>query len=382
MDGYDPKPVQESIIKHTKTDSEIKKIRQSSINFLTTCQKILNEALLKRHIDKIEGSILNMDKFIKELNDQTREKLIQAQFLFESQLNEFLERKIHLAYVIETGQGSSQIFFISEDDAKGIYASADKWGKASLSSNSTFGGLDDLIKNFSKIQNQQIKNQAQQIINQRQIMYRAMYHVAGARLEKNKSVDENSFFKTGRGKKKIDYKKWARFGQRFYWIKNPNVSKRSKNYLDKKYGAPEKTMNHGHLAESFLSLLLDDKKIQLFGNIENQLQGFSNYMKAIDFRNTTPGVVKGDISLKLTGQTATVQFAVKSNSFSLPSILPYIRAAINITSMSEEKLTIESVQGMLDSISKNKEEVEKRLNNKIKKILDDSIKQLELKGEK
>lgn len=270
---------------------------------------------------------------VMQQDEQKLQQIIAAQYGFQADVNNFLGRSIHFAWVSSKGE----VFFASETSAERIYTSAVKQTSDTVNSGKlgsvNINSLGALVGNKQSFMKQAYQKEINQRINEHQ----EMYAEAVKRLKRNEDA------------------------KNIPWVnKNPStvyweVPVQGPEGVGIEITATQKwTWSHktseGDLAEGLINFIFNSKNITL--NIGTFMT------KWVEAHNRIPGITKGDIIIQ--GTYKKVQIAVKSTgTFNTASIGPYLRAAYTIITLANKlnKLTIQNVKDILDNVPMYSEKV-------------------------
>ena len=299
-------------------------LMESAISFIKKLENIVQNYEHLVGIMRLEGNSSSLSRIrqaMKQSQDRLREA-IEAQYVFEEQINNFLGRQIHLAWVdVETGE----IYLVEETSARQIYALVSP-GKTGTSGNIKIKNMNNFKEKMSSLPSF-IQQQYKDLVNKRIMNHQGLIKTVISRLKDNFRKD-NPWYK--------------KHPETVYWQHPPQgVSNEGKW----SWSIPTKI---GFISQGYIRLIFNS--IENLGQINEYNIGHF-MMSFIEKNDNIPGVVKGDIIVKNTNDT--VQIAVKSNNFfSTASIGPYIATAYQIIQFYDklEELNIEKVEGFLKNL--------------------------------
>lgn len=299
-------------------------IKTAAKNFLNA----ISQAIEKRRqsfnsVEKVlEGTAtsgLKISQIYAAMRQNTTltQDLTIAQFTFETALNEFLDRKIHLIWIDTT---TRKFYFADEITAQQVYAKGTKksGGRAEVRSGRTMV-KENILKSFDELP--ELLGDFGNRILEHQKLYTGLYQQVLQRWDKNTHDKNNNWYRAQvpKGSGFYPYRKT------FYWWRSP-----------KDYGHSEK-MNQGNISEAYIHMLMNsyqEDSINLaplsIGSLQDKVESYWLYMKNHSLLNNTPGITEGDVLLA--GREST-QFAVKANKFNTAAIGPYITVAYNILNL-------------------------------------------------
>ena len=265
-------------------------LKQASLMFLDEVGKLSKKNHNIMSKDTIRQQIDAIYKDMRQAERNTQQAL-KLQHIFEQQLNEFMGRTIYLTYV--NSQGGMYIY----DDANigKLYSTATgNKGRGNIAASKMFDALDvqqDLKQKILK-----------SIENRKQV-----YQVAIRRWERNYQQDFDPT-KTESGKAYNPSK------NTFYWrLHDYHIT-----------GWTDPITNRGWIAEGYAGAVINQDEFVNSKFIESSLQALWKNMK----QDSIGGAIKGDVVLKNDG---SIQFAIKSGSFSTAKFGQYVRLAYNIS---------------------------------------------------
>ena len=332
--------IKQSIIDITSTDfvvvekGDFEKLKQSARLFVNKVLEYYQESLRVKKIINIENLKNGLQYFYQYMRENTifTQNILQLQHYFESQLNNFLGRKIFLAWVSENGQ----IKYFDETKIGQIYKKAfGQFGRGGISQsvlkNTESNINENLIKKFKE--SQQLRIGVYQTIKDRWLE------------PKNK----NRFYFHG-----------------YY-----------QNFQRRKY--TRSFSNLGGIAEGYVNAVInEDEKIAWKpGQSDKSKQSSIRalYEQHISL-NSIAAAIKGDVIFK--ESDGEIHFAVKEGQFSTAQFGQYFALAQNI--LRQFVITKHDFQQSLpklikiDDITRNIlenafQEVESNINNIIKNDL-------------
>lgn len=293
-------PTTQGINKYLRNNSEY--LKKSARTFLSGVRKIINNyshirVLLKSTKTGTAASLSTIYESMKTSTQVTRE-CIKLQYDFETALNNFLGREIQLLYIDEDGK----MLYANELNAAKVYqtAVAGKSGK---------GTIQNLDKNSLTQFPQEIADSFKDTLNRRQNLYTPIRNEVVNRWTDNHNSDNV----------------WVKMDpshlNTFYWIASTNGDKKEWDW--------SKSINRGHIYETYAHLIWEEKKEITFNpSIELDIGAYWNYMQNHNLLNSVAGIVKGDVSFFL---NPAIQFAVKSGSFNTAAMGPYIDVAYQLS---------------------------------------------------
>lgn len=270
----------------------------------------------------LSEKINNMYSKMRQNEDYTRQ-MLRYQHDFEVGLNNFLGRNIFLAYVNEDGS----INYYGNANIGKLYqqATAQK-GRGNISQGKMFDA-NDLQQNIKDL------------LLKSQMSKNAVYTNAIDRYSKNQNEDS--------------MKKNPSKGT-YWWLLEDGYHKHFTNPIG----------NRGEIAEGYAAAVInEDNSIS-----NNNLQGDSGSLSILYYnyiqgkKNSIGAAIKGDVKF---GQDGSLQFAVKSGSFSTGMVGQYINLAINIQQINEISLeNFEEALPKLIKLSKVADQIIKAANKK------------------
>lgn len=314
------KELAELIDQETINDFNI--LQNAAKNFLNDAQ-ILSD-IYQRGISftTIKSKITELYKGMRE-DSQYAQRMLEYQHEFENHLNEFLGRKIYLAYVTESGH----INYYDDANIGKLYqeGTANR-GRANISKNKIFSA-NDLTDNLKKAVDESEKRRIK------------VYQEAIRRYEKNDS------------EKAMHY---SPSEKTFYWWKTEkNVIKGTRELG----GVTDKILNKGIIAEGYAGAVINEDVNVLNNKIELGLQTlWINHIA----KDSVGAAIKGDIVLDNDGR---IQFAIKEGSFSTARIGQYIRLANNILQMDFLEASVLERPEVFRRLTGNSKNLEEYLNS-------------------
>lgn len=300
-------------------------LMDSAIKFIKKLENIIND------YNHLQNRIrLYKDRglaALKEEMHQSNEKLrsiITAQYLFESQLNAFLGRKINFVWVdVETGE----TFFVDEAQALQIYKMAQK-GKVRPRGNIKIND-PETFKNIIQELPSGVEKAYEDTLNKRIQSHQALFKIIMQRFNDN-TKPNNPWVK--------EHEKTV------YWQRPPEGAD---NFHHPKWAWSIKTAK-GFISQGYINFLVNSIQ-EMTAVSEFNIGTFMT--KFVQKGDKIPGIVKGDIVVE--NSDGQVHIAVKSNTlFSTASIGAYITTAFNIISFYDklEQLDINAVENILKNL--------------------------------
>lgn len=280
------------------------------------------------------------------------QELISKQYLFESQVNQFLGRTINLAWADNKGN----ILFTDEVSARKIYESF-----ASTSTKNYVGKV-----NFSRSRGLENKmttlptfvgKRFQEAIDKRLQRHQDLYKEILKRWKDN----DSSHFKDGT--KNVWYKEHK---HTVYWEHPP----KGVDSFNHHRWAWSEVVNKGHISEGYVNFIFNPIR----GIALNEKSIGTLVMTYVRKPDKIPGIVKGDVVMKTSD--GKIQIAVKSaGDFDTASIGPYIRVAYQIIEFFNnlDKLTVDNVQYILDNLTRYNQGIVKAGKEEAQRILKDKL---------
>lgn len=235
-------------------------------------------SLLSEQIQAFYTMMHNSVEFTREVLD--------LQHQFESRLDKFLNRTIYLTYVNKDGTLS----FYDEAQTGGLYQKATRGkGSGKLSKGKMF-------------ESHVLEKELEEKVNIASMKKVKIYKEAIKRWESNENEKTR--------------KKYPNSRHTFYWrLHSPT------HITDWTDPIP----NRGFIAEGYVNAVINDTSNKVINeNLEYSLQ---NLWTDFIYVGNVPGIVKGDIIMK---SNNSIQFAVKSGSFSTAKFGPVLILAYNI----------------------------------------------------
>lgn len=323
-------------------------LRDAALNFIIEIENIINKyEELDKKISLFSQPLSNLGKAMQR-NKQDLQSIISKQYTFEQQLNNFLGRSINFAWVDSEGN----ILYADQTTAKEIYTSANL-------------STDSKKRYVGKVSSTQVKQKATQMpsfvqdhyanaVQFRTLKHQALFQLILERLNKNKD-------KTNPWSKK--------YYSRVYWEGHNPIGVKGNNFHHPKYQWSAK-YNQGHISQGYVNFIFN--KINWYGTGESDI---GNFMMNEIQKDTTPGIVKGDIVLgEGNGINNKIQIAIKSqNTFNTASIGTYLSVAYQVIAFWDEleNLTIQEVEKILKNLKHYSPKVVKVGKEKAQKIIED-----------
>lgn len=274
------------------TINDFNTLQNAARNFLNDAQVLSN--IYQKGISSItiKNKITELYKGMRE-DSQYAQRMLEYQHEFENHLNEFLGRKIYLAYVTENGH----IHYYDDANIGKLYqeGTANR-GRANISKSKIFDA-NDLTDNLKSVIDKSEKARIE------------VYREAVKRYEKNDS------------EKSMHY---SPSEKTFYWWKTEKEVLKKKRELG---GVTDKILNKGIIAEGYAGAVINEDAHVVNSKIELGLQTLWTEHIAKD---SIGAAIKGDVILDSNGH---IQFAIKEGSFSTARIGQYVRLANNILQM-------------------------------------------------
>ncbi len=302
-------------------------LMESAIKFIQKLENMINEY---NHLQK--NIRLYRDKSLAALKEEmhrsnTRLKqIIEAQYIFEAQVNAFLGRKINFVWVdVNTGEA----FFVDEAEASQIYQMAKKGSQPRSYGNIKIKNQENFKNRIQKLPSG-IEETYKNELNKRIQGHQALFQVIMQRFDDNTKKEDNPWYE--------EHKKTV------YWKHPPEGPD---NFHHPKWSWSITTAK-GFISQGYINFLVNS--IQKM--TETSEFNIGTFMTTfVQQGDRIPGIVKGDIVVE--NSSGKVHVAVKSNTlFSTAGIGPYITTAFSIISFYEklEELTIDQVKKILNNL--------------------------------
>lgn len=338
---------EKDIIKQTKP--QLVELQQSARFFLNSVRDAISitddlQSEIKRKIQ--DANKITINTIYKAMKQSTflTQKIVEAQYIFESKLNKFLHRTIALIWV---DQETGQLFYADEATAQEIYKTGTKKndGRAGVRINKdnlkTFDDFRDTLGDFGKR------------IKQHQQNYKSLFDEVSRRWEKNNDPT-NPWYNISQAKKgKIGGVRYP-YRTTFYWWDNG--------------WQHSKKMNKGNISQAYVHIIMNENPGISSGTGQLSVKGYWTYMQNHSILNNVPGIVQGDVSLV---GNEMLQFAVKEGNFNTASVGPYLTTAYLILALSDQI----QVQTILDNLSKLGQKIRSRADILAQKEVSDKIKE-------
>lgn len=274
---------------------EFESLQKAAYLFLERTQMVSD--LYKSAIAKtnLRSKITDLYKNMRDEQSYTQ-SILKYQHDFEIALNDFLNRTIYLAYVVDDGK----INFYNDFNIGEIYkqATANK-GRGNISGSKMFDA-NDLQEDIKEDIYKSMMNKTH------------VYQEAIRRYRSNKTEEKKNYHISERT---------------FYWW----------NQYHKKLGGwTDPIVNEGPIAEGYAAAVINQDNDISNSHIENSLKLLWNRHIGKD---SIGAAIKGDVVYEDNGN---IQFAIKKGSFSTAMVRQYLVLAYNITRL--KRLTAEELQ--------------------------------------
>lgn len=271
----------------------------------------------------LKNGLQNFYQYMRENTNFTK-NIVQIQNVFQTQFNQFLGRKVDLAWVSSDGK----IIFRDEANLGNIYKSAfGQYGRGGISASTIAGYSSDI--------EEELRKRFEESQRERVDVY----------------LEIVSRWKDSEKEKKIYYHK-------------ENLQRK---YFEQRY------QNRGPIAEGYVDAVINEvENIRWTGIVgqhgvydeQKQTSIFNLVDKHINI-NSTAALIKGDVVLDTDQETGKIHFAVKTNQFSSASFGQYYALATNIKKHPEG---IKDLEGNIKQYIKNTSIIKNTLNEIQKKV--------------
>lgn len=281
-------------------------LEQKSILIQNENNFIKSAVEIKNFTNFIYGRMASESQVVKDISVKVNQ--------FETALNTFLHRKINLSWMDLAGNFT----ILSELGAKQVYEKVTtNYGRGNVSAES----MNIILQNNKNIDkwNRKINNQ---IANKIDIYNEAIlrYNDGSAKPGTKKYHDSNTI---------VEYGPKSNVPKTYWWYPVPGNKKIFEH--------SKKILNKGILAEGFLSAVLENRALKE-SSIEGNLKVLQDYV----FKDSVPGIIKGDLIFNLDGKT--IQLAIKQESFSTARVGQYINLAYNLRKIGNNNIQLSREQ--------------------------------------
>ena len=282
-------------------------LHSAAIKFITTVQEYYELSLRYQTIIRtktLKNGLQNFYQYMRENTNFTK-NIVQMQNIFQTQFNQFLGRKVDLAWVSSDGK----IIFRDEAKLGNIYKSAfGQYGRGGISASTIAGYSSDI--------EEELRKRFEESQRERVDVY----------------LEIVSRWKDSENEKKIYYHK-------------ENLQR---EYFKQRY------QNRGPIAEGYRVPYDEQKQSSIINLVNNHIN-----------INSTAALIKGDVVLKTDQETGTIHFAVKTNQFSSASFGQYYALATNIKNHPEG---IKDLEGNIKQYIRNTPIIKNTLNDIQKRV--------------
>lgn len=331
-------------------------LMNAALNFIKDVELIVTRYEHEgKRLSLFQSVNLNQVALVMRHQKNALQELISKQYLFESQVNQFLGRTINFAWADNKGN----ILFTDEVSARKIYESAtiiykdsQYAGKINFSSMKS-KELEDKITTVPTF----VRKRYQEAISKRLQKHQALYQEVLQRWQNNNSDHYAD------GSKNFWYKEHK---HTIYWEHPP---KGTDKFHHHRWAWSSNIVNRGPISEGYVDFIfnpirgitLNEKSIGTF---------VTNYVQ----HDQTPGIAKGDVVMKTSN--GKIHIAVKSGEEQQTAgIRPYISVAYQIIEFFNnlDQLTVDNVQHVLDNLARYNQKIVKAGKEEAQKILKDKL---------
>ena len=303
-------------------------LMNSAITFIQKLEGIVHEYQHIIGVMHLGTDSLSRLRCAMEFSQNKLQDIINAQYTFEEQVNNFLGRQIHFAWVdVRTGE----VLFAKETSVKIVYEllsetqSGGKYGKIKIHNAGQLAAFKSWISSLPSFMTQEYENE----INKRISNHQDLFKEVMTRHDANNNSRNHPWYDL--------YRKTV------YWRRPPDGA-----VNDGTWAWSEKNKK-GIISQGYLDLIFN--ATQTLINNEFNIGHFM--MDYVGINDGIPGIVKGDLIIRNTNNK--VQVAIKSNTlFSTAAVGPYLTAAYKIIGFYDNlsSLTKAKVEEILGDITK------------------------------
>lgn len=317
--------------------NDFEQLKIAANQFIVKVENMINQVRhthqLIQNKTSIKDSLRDFYQLMRQSTQFTQEALI-LQHNFETQLNNFLGRKIYLGWVNDEGH----ILYFDQANIGRLYANATaNRGRGNISVST--------IKNMMDVND--LTNDLQKKLQQSEKLRAHVYNIAIARWSDN---ENNEIIKNYNPSKKT-----------FYW-------KLFDNYHISGWTKPIQTK--GDIAEGYAGAVINEDPDVISSNLEYSLKIlYENHIQ----KDSVGAAIKGDV---VWNENGNIQFAIKEGSFSTARFGQYLNLAYNtiqIKMISADEY--EKYLPKLIKISKVTDSILTDINQKSEQILNQTIKE-------
>lgn len=346
-----------------KINENIGQLKRAALNFLHQIDEITTVWYNTERLANLGKIDLSAIKKAMQSKDEIARKLISQQYIFQSVLNKFLDRKIYLAWVdLESGE----IYFGTEEEERIFYQQTAKKkadGRASIKSKE----METKFKKASEFnnfnENSKLNKLFQKTIEMRQKHYNEIFTLVMSRWMANHDKAQ--------AMKGTHYYYYNKYRNQIWW---------NENEMYDPLWSWSKKVNRGNISQAYVSLIMgndkDDDDMEFSKNPgEEDVKKYWSYMQHHHILNNKPGIAGGDVTMKLLqDNNISIQFSVKAGEqFNTAGIIPYIKTAYIILSLDDQKLTKEQLEKVLKNISSYYKKLDKSAMKKAEKAVEETI---------
>ena len=303
-------------------------LMNSAITFIQELERIVNEYQHIIGVMHLGTDSLSRLRCAMEFSQNKLQDIINAQYTFEEQVNNFLGRQIHFAWIdVKTGE----VLFAKETSAKAVYEllseprSGGKSGKIKIRNAGQLATFKSWISSLPSFMAQEYENEINKRISDHQDLFKEVMTRYDANNDSNNHPWYDLHEKT------------------VYWRRPPDGAANDRTW------AWSEKKKKGIISQGYLDLIFNST--QTLTNNEFNIGHFM--MDYVGINDRIPGIVKGDLIVRNTDNK--VQVAIKSNTlFSTAAIGPYLTVAYKIISFYNNlsSLTKANVEAILGSIAR------------------------------
>ena len=318
--------------------NDFEQLKIAANQFIAKVENMINQVRHTHQLIQSKTSIKNSLTVFYQLMRQstqfTQEALI-LQHAFETQLNNFLGRKIYLGWVNDEGH----ILYFDQADIGRLYTNATaNRGRGNISAST--------MKNMMDVND--LTDDLQKKLQQSEKLRAHVYNIAIARWSGN---ENNEIIKNYDPSKKT-----------FYWrlFDNHHIS-----------GWTKPIQTKGIIAEGYAGAVINEDPNVVSSNLEYSLKVlYENHIQ----KDSVGAAIKGDV---VWNENGNIQFAIKAGSFSTARFGQYLNLAYNTIQIKMISANeYEKYLPKLIRISKVTDSILTDINQKSEQILNQTIKEV------